>query len=194
MRAEDVVINDPCEQDWDGMRPEAGGQRRWCEHCERSVHDLSEMEEPAALALLRATAGRDVCISYVEDKDGEIVFGLGQNIVPLEHVRRRPRAQPVIEIAKLASAASIAMVLGACTPHGKKTIRIDESEPIVEQAPIPRTEERKLGGVQMPSEEREALLAAMKQLEVEQESVKELHARRKGGIKRKLEPDPLGDL
>ena len=114
VRADEVPIGSPCEENWDRMRPEAGGRRRWCEHCERQVHDLSAMGEPAARAFLRATAGQDVCIAYVVDDADELVFG--PEIVPLERVRRRPRA--MVEAAKLASAASLAALLGACTAHG----------------------------------------------------------------------------
>lgn len=101
MRAVDVPIEAPCSEDWDRMRSEPGG-RRWCEQCERHVHDLSQMGERAARALLRSD--RDVCIAYLEDQRGEIVFAPEPKIVPL---------------ARLASAATIALMLGACTPHGE---------------------------------------------------------------------------
>jgi hypothetical protein len=104
MRADDVAIEAPCSEDWDRMRPEAGAQRRWCEQCERHVHDLSKMSERAARAFLRETAERDVCIAYVEDEAGELVFAPQPRIVPL---------------ARLASAATISMMLAACTPHGE---------------------------------------------------------------------------
>jgi hypothetical protein len=104
MRAEDVPIEAPCHEDWDRMRPEAGDQRRWCEHCERHVHDLSRMGERAARALLREMAGREVCIAYLEDEHGEVGFVPEPRMVPL---------------SRLASAATIAMLLSACTPHGE---------------------------------------------------------------------------
>lgn len=115
MRAEDVRIEAPCGEDWDAMRPEAGAQRRWCDHCERHVHDLSKMSERAARAFLRETATQDVCIAYVHDQAGEIVFAPEPRIVPL---------------ARLASAATISMMLSACTPHGEpeRAMHVDVPE------------------------------------------------------------------
>ena len=162
MRADDVPIEAPCREDWDRMRSEAGDQRRWCEQCERHVHDLSKMGERAARAFLRESSDRDVCIAYFEDERGEIVFAPEPRIVPL---------------ARLASAATIAVLLGACTPHGepehsmqvelpesstvltpasvvpcKPTNLATEREDATEQAQAPRVEsmpvkgKRKMGG------------------------------------------------
>jgi hypothetical protein len=115
MRLHEVPIEAPCEEDWDQMRPEAGGCRRWCELCEQRVHDLSAMGEAKARAFLTATEGRDVCIAYEHDSQGNIVFAPVRPpaLVPLARLRRGP----AVEVAKLASAASLAAVLAACTPH-----------------------------------------------------------------------------
>jgi hypothetical protein len=131
MRGEDVVIDGLCEKDWERMRREHGGLRRWCGHCERQVHDISAMSEPAARAFLQATRGRDVCIAYFEDDRGEIEFAprVAEVIVPIARVRRRPA--PLVEAAKLASAASIAALLGACTPHGDDGQTIQVDNPVV---------------------------------------------------------------
>jgi hypothetical protein len=53
------------------------------------------MGEAAARAFLRETADRDVCIAYVEDQHGALVFVPEARIVPL---------------ARLASAATIAVL------------------------------------------------------------------------------------
>src|SRR5690606_27315484 len=133
MRADEAAIASPCEQDWDRMRPEAGGRRRWCDHCERQVHNLSRMSEPAARALLGAMAGSDLCVAYYQDEAGEIVFAPEAEIVPLERVRRRP----VIEAAMLVSAASLALLLGACTTYGEEVeaLRVDDEPAVMVTAP-----------------------------------------------------------
>jgi hypothetical protein len=134
VRADEIEIEAPCDEDWDGMRPEAGGRRRWCEHCERQVHDLSKMSEPAARAFLREHAGQ-ACVAFFEDETGELVFAPEPKLVPLERVARRPR---LVEAAKLASAASVAALLGACTPHGhdNRALRLDDdAEPTSVSAP-----------------------------------------------------------
>jgi hypothetical protein len=136
MRTVDVEIEAPCDEDWDAMRVEAGGVRRFCERCQHAVHDLSGMDEARARAFLRATEGQPMCIAYVEDEAGEIVFedakpparpsATPSALIPLAQVRRRSRAPA----GGLASAASLAVVLTGCTPHGEpqRTLQVDEPE------------------------------------------------------------------
>lgn len=54
------------------MRPD--GTRRFCEHCDEYVHDLSAMSEPEARRLLRSFAGRKACLRYRSDANGRIRF------------------------------------------------------------------------------------------------------------------------
>ncbi|MFO7566424.1 MAG: hypothetical protein R6X02_27525 [Enhygromyxa sp.] len=134
MRVEQIEIEAPCDQDWDAMRPQAGGRRRWCDHCERQVHDLSRMSEPAARAFLRANAGR-ACVAYLEGPSGEVTFAPAPKFVAPERLARRSR--PLVEAAKLASAASIAVLLGGCAPHGDgQVIRLDDAEATPTVAPL----------------------------------------------------------
>lgn len=142
MHERDVQIAGPCHEDWDRMAPEAGGLRRYCEHCDKRVHDLSAMDEGQARAFLQATAGSEVCIAYTLGEDDELVFARRRpearrsaDIVPLDRLRRassRPRrsAAELPELGKLAGAASVAALLSACTPHGEDTApKVDLPEP-----------------------------------------------------------------
>jgi hypothetical protein len=113
MHHDDVPIAHPCDEDRDAMRVEDGGRRRWCERCERPVHDLSAMGEPAARAFLRERAGTRLCLSYFIDEDGAIVFELDPSqlaapLVPLERLCN--------SAGRLASVASLAVLLTACNP------------------------------------------------------------------------------
>lgn len=59
----------PCEADWDSMR---GNDRvRFCEHCAKSVHDLSTMTRKDALRLVRESEGR-LCVRYVTLPGGRV--------------------------------------------------------------------------------------------------------------------------
>ncbi len=142
VRSEDVEIASPCEEAWDAMRPEDGGRRRWCDRCDKQVHDLSQLGEAAARALLRASEGREICVAFLEDARGELVVPAPAPIVPLARVRRRP----LVEAAKLASAASVAALLGACTPQGEpdRMLRIEapaDATMLVPDRLIPSTTE-----------------------------------------------------
>jgi hypothetical protein len=54
------------------MPTRAGGRERWCEGCERTVHDLSQHSESEARALLRRSASP--CVAYAFDAAGRVQF------------------------------------------------------------------------------------------------------------------------
>jgi hypothetical protein len=67
-----IYIESPCDADWDSMR--GNEQVRFCEHCNLSVHNLSEMTRREALRLVRNSNGR-LCVRYVrhpEDKAKQV--------------------------------------------------------------------------------------------------------------------------
>ncbi|MEP6672136.1 MAG: hypothetical protein ABJF10_23435 [Chthoniobacter sp.] len=60
------LISRPCSQDWKAMTGDA--QRRFCEHCQLHVHNLSAMS-PAERETLLAQRGERQCIAYVDSPD-----------------------------------------------------------------------------------------------------------------------------
>ena len=116
VRTDEVPIVAPCEEDWERMSPDAGGRRRFCDACSKHVHDLSAMDERSAQAFWEATAHMDICISYLSDEDGQLLFASPQAFVSLGRVRVRnpPERSPRRSLA----AASLGAALAACTPHG----------------------------------------------------------------------------
>jgi len=70
MKATEIRIADPCGEDLDRMPRSPSG--RFCSRCQRKVHDLSSMTRTDAQAFL--TGADDICVSYVYDDNGEIVF------------------------------------------------------------------------------------------------------------------------
>ncbi len=114
MKADDLTIREPCAEDWSAMTGD--GPRRYCDACERSVHNLSQMTEAEADALLRSRTGR-LCVRYAIGTDGTIRFRPEPTPAPvLVQLRPRPDAEPR-RPAALARAAVAAGLLAACTPH-----------------------------------------------------------------------------
>lgn len=62
-----VRVGSPCEQDWNAMRGNA--RVRFCDHCAKNVHNLSEMTPEAALELVEQSEGR-LCVRFIPSPDG----------------------------------------------------------------------------------------------------------------------------
>lgn len=139
MRSKDIPVSG-CSEDWDRMRVEGGGVRRYCDSCRTHVHDLSAMDERQARVFLQATQGIELCLAYTQDDDGAIVFAdraaaeppSEAALVPISRLRRSGSAASSWiaaptpgQLVQLAGAASVALLLGACTAHG-------DDEPILQ--------------------------------------------------------------
>lgn len=74
MSAKDLLdtirVESPCETSWDSMI--GNDQVRFCEHCNLTVNNLSQLTRKRALRLVRASKGR-VCIRYHRGSDGSLV-------------------------------------------------------------------------------------------------------------------------
>ena len=133
MQASRIRVDEPCHEDWGAMRPE--GTKRFCDRCDKHVHDLSALTEAEAQAVLATGDAARVCVRYLVDVEGAIVFRKPAPIVPVAALRRRP--QPIVR------AAAMALALAACTPHQQtvgemKPVVIEEkAEPTPAQVEIP---------------------------------------------------------
>jgi hypothetical protein len=66
---DNINVSSPCTADWDSM---VGNESvRFCEHCNHSVHNISEMRASDALRLVRNSKGR-LCVRYVRLDSGAI--------------------------------------------------------------------------------------------------------------------------
>ena len=102
MRAADIEIETPCGQDWQSMKP--GDRKRFCDECKKHVHDLSSMTRTEAREVLESRPTEGLCVRYVYDAHGDIVF------------RDRPIAASFLSRAKrIAAAAALPMSLAACS-------------------------------------------------------------------------------
>src|SRR5688500_14657807 len=66
-------ISGPCEASWNDMK---GDDRfRYCDHCEKTVNNISTMKRQDALRIVRRSNG-NICIRYERNPhDGAPVFG-----------------------------------------------------------------------------------------------------------------------
>ncbi len=107
MQRSQAPILEPCDADWEGMSPRGAGSR-WCEQCERKVHDLSAMTLAEGEALL-ADERASCCVRYAWDERGEVlVFRRSSPLVQL----RRPRASVNLDVGMQLSSAAL-LVPGA---------------------------------------------------------------------------------
>jgi hypothetical protein len=109
-------IHFPCTADFASMRRVPGG--RFCETCREVVVDLSELGEKGARTRLAAAhrGGERVCIRYVYDAGGAIVFGADAaraRVVP-EHALTRKLRRAVA----LAATATVPLLVQACGGNG----------------------------------------------------------------------------
>ncbi len=119
---EDVRIQSPCGVDFRKMtRVEA--TKRFCAECRKHVHDLTAMTEDEAKALLDSPATDGLCVRYLADERGRIVF----LPVPVQNLTVRKRA--VLAASMVAAATSLTACMGAMQPPPR---------PIVAQPEAPR--------------------------------------------------------
>ena len=57
------LISKPCPANWNDMTGD--DNRRFCEHCQLHVHNLTAMDETERVALLAGRTGR-TCVAYVQ--------------------------------------------------------------------------------------------------------------------------------
>jgi hypothetical protein len=131
MRMDEAAIGSPCDEDLERMRLDPDGLRRHCERCSKAVHDLSAMGPERARALLARTRG-SICVSYVADDEGELVFDPPPTPAPAR--------SDFVPLARLAQAASLVASLSACVPQGEEApLQIDDPPAGLEsmQGPAP---------------------------------------------------------
>ncbi len=65
-----IAIDAPCSESWEGMR---GAHGRLCGTCERVVHDLESLSRAEAEALLAQHRGGTLCVRMRRRDDGAVV-------------------------------------------------------------------------------------------------------------------------
>lgn len=120
LQAAQVEIQRPCPVDL----PEdfrGGARNRHCGHCDKTVHLLSSLTEAEATAFLEQSVGRDVCVTYLVDGGGKILFRPEPTIVPVSALRP-PRLG-------VAAAVGLGLALAACAPHDNPRVESQVIQP-----------------------------------------------------------------
>ncbi|MBX7078618.1 MAG: hypothetical protein K1X88_05455 [Nannocystaceae bacterium] len=124
---DDVAIRRPCPVDL----PETfrgGANERHCAHCDKAVHLLSSRTESEAREFLQQHKGEDICVTYLVDDQGKILFQRERDVVPLRALSRR--RIPAV------AAAGLALAMAACAPHDNPRV---ETTPTVVVSPETKT-------------------------------------------------------
>lgn len=149
MDAANVKITGPCPINLDAIGFDRASKRAHCTHCEKSVHNLSNMTEDEARAFLRAQVGEKICVSYGRRADGAIAFRRSPSpaptVVPIARLRRRSAAA-----APAAAGLGLAAALAACTPVDNPQVHTDQVETRTPPEPEPH---EMLAGAMMPEPE-----------------------------------------
>ncbi len=109
MDVQEIAIANPCGKSWREMTPAAGG--RFCGDCRKVVRDLSSLNEAEARALLHDRGG-DLCVRYVYDARGHVVFRQQARLLTPSMLHRAKRA-PAIALAMLPALAGCALTNGS---------------------------------------------------------------------------------
>jgi hypothetical protein len=105
-----IPIGAPCHLDWRKMTPADGG--RFCGDCKKVVRDLSAMSKAEAEALIAERKNEELCVRYVYDRFGRVVFRKDDGLIPASLLLRGRRA--LLTVAALVTPAA----LQACNPFG----------------------------------------------------------------------------
>ncbi|MFO0662892.1 MAG: hypothetical protein U0174_03020 [Polyangiaceae bacterium] len=143
MKKNDIAIPIPCDANWDTMTPE--GRKRFCDRCKKHVHDLSQLSREEANELLARRVRDDLCVSFLYDRMGNVVFDMvDTRIVAPSRLVRAKRA-----------AAAAAATLALST-----TIACGGAEGVTRTGGAPPADMHRLGGaVAMPPPTASALEA-----------------------------------
>jgi len=151
MHRRDIPIASPCTADWTTMKP--SDKSRFCGECKKFVHDLSQMTSDEARALLRAPATEGLCIRYLYDQYGNVVFRpepAASKLVSAGALNRLKR------FAAAATAVAMPLTLTACmgAPPPRYAMGAVVAPPMVTPEPCDVPEED--GGCALPVPEEQA--------------------------------------
>jgi len=116
------LIDKPCPVKWESMVGDE--KRRFCEHCQLHVHNLSAMTTRERDEVLAPSAERK-CISYLTCADASVPAGKAR--LKLQSLSRLPQWL----------AAIIALFITSCDECGRTTGKIVRSPSSKKEAPPP---------------------------------------------------------
>lgn len=127
MNKGEVRFSNPCTLDWKKMTPAEGG--RFCGDCKKVVRDLSKMSEDEARALLAKPRNEELCVRFVSDAHGRIIFKdmQGVGLLPPSLLTRAKRAAAAAAAIAAPLATQACTVTNAITGHASSSETSDET-------------------------------------------------------------------
>lgn len=110
-----------------------GDKSRFCGDCKKTVHDLASMSKAEASVLLAAPATEELCVRYLHDEMGHLVFvdTFRDRPIPLVALLRKRASQAV-------AVAALGMSLTACMGAMRPPKVVPPTKPApVEPGPAP---------------------------------------------------------
>lgn len=110
-----------------------GDKSRFCGDCKKTVHDLASMSKAEASVLLAAPANEELCVRYLHDEMGHLVFvdTFRDRPIPLVALLRKRASQAV-------AVAALGMSLTACMGAMRPPKVVPPTKPApVEPGPAP---------------------------------------------------------
>jgi hypothetical protein len=144
MNRTDLPIATPCSADWTTMTLADRG--RFCGDCKKVVRELAQLTEREARALLASPPTEGLCVRYVHDTTGEIVFR--PDVVPVSRLARMRRA-----VAVALAAASLPMAAAGCMGAAPMPPPVMGAAPAPVSPPPETMGEVRMGAAPPPSPE-----------------------------------------
>ncbi len=118
-----IDVKTPCHEDWEKMTGDS--RSRFCERCQHSVNNLSEMTRKEAGKLIEQNQGKRVCVRFSRNQFGAIQFKAAAS-----------RRIPIWKSATVL-AASLLGFFGVHLPiHAEETVQGDVSLPFDERVEL----------------------------------------------------------
>lgn len=116
MDKREIRIATPCTLDWQKMTPADKG--RFCADCKKVVRDVSSMNEREARTLLRAPTTEGLCVRFLADRDGKVLFAGDPRIVPASLLSKTKRAAMLAAAVALPLAVNLTGCSAPLSPLG----------------------------------------------------------------------------
>jgi len=135
-----LKIATPCPKNWADLRGDS--KRRFCDHCQLHVHNLSAMSEGERDAFVSSSGGR-CCVAYVQRPDGSMVTpSRWDSLRRLFSPVRWAYASLLATILPLgflgcANRQLLGKVAPACNSHQQKTAHKADDGQIMMGTPVP---------------------------------------------------------
>jgi hypothetical protein len=117
MDRSELFVRKPCHANWERMRRLE--DKRYCDVCDKYVHDVSAMSAEEARVLLAQPRDKGLCVRYLYDDAGNVVFRPSR-LIP---------GSSLIRAKRFAAAAMLPLGLAACSAADPEPVMMGDIGP-----------------------------------------------------------------